>query len=227
MKKSTIAIEGKPRNKIVIINRAVPGSGKTTISNSILNALSESAINISIHSTDEYFMHGNRYVFDISKLYEYHKRNEESFLKALMMQKAVVICDNTNLMPWQTEFYTNAARAYGYKIVLINFFPRELHKHVQSQIVTPEKPDAHGVPEKQIIKFIENFNNYNDLLDKDQPINPEKHFNYTWDSDSCEPIKSGISRHFDYDFLINIAPNEYHKIKKTIGAQILEILINI
>ena len=54
--------------KTVIINRAVPGSGKTTITNCIVNELQNNNLNIAIHSTDEYFMIENRYVFDISKL---------------------------------------------------------------------------------------------------------------------------------------------------------------
>lgn len=212
------------KNRIVIINRAVPGSGKTTISKAILNTLSALNIDISIHSTDEYFMRGNCYVFDISKLYEYHKKNEQAFEQSLKDKKTIVVCDNTNLLPWQTEFYSGAARKFGYKIVFINFLPRELYKHVQSQKITPEKPDAHNVPESQIIKFIENFNDYNDLLDKTIPINPKKHFNFEWDSTSCEPIKSGVSKYFDYDFLISINPDEYHKTKETIGAQIVNIL---
>ena len=42
--------------KTVIINRAVPGSGKTTITNCIVNELQNNNLNIAIHSTDEYFM---------------------------------------------------------------------------------------------------------------------------------------------------------------------------
>ena len=212
------------KNKIAIINRAVPGSGKTTISNSILRALSELNVDSSIHSTDEYFMRGNRYEFDISRLYEYHRKNEQAFEKSLKDKKTVVICDNTNLLPWQTEFYSDAARKFGYKIVLINFLPREVYKHVQSQKITPEKPDAHNVPESQIIKFIENFNDYNDLLDKTIPVNPDKHFNFKWELASCEPVKSGISKYFDYDFLISIKPDEYREIKETIGGMIVGIL---
>lgn len=119
------------RNKIVIINRAVHGSGKTTISNAILKTMSALDIGISIHSTDEYFMCGNRYIFDILKLYEYHKKNEQSFKQSLKYKKTVVVCDNTNLLPWQAEFYSSSARKFGYKIVFINFLPRELYTRIK------------------------------------------------------------------------------------------------
>ena len=62
-------------NKTVIINRAVPGSGKTTITNSIVNHLKQNNIKVSVHSTDEYFMVDNRYLFELEKLGDYHEKN--------------------------------------------------------------------------------------------------------------------------------------------------------
>ena len=35
-----------------------------------------------------------------------------------------------------------------------------------AQKVTPEKPDAHEVPESSMREHIADFNNYNELLDK-------------------------------------------------------------
>ena len=103
-------------------------------------------------------MHGNNYRFDIHKLNSYHQLNQLNFEKDLAEARDVVVCDNTNLMPWQTEPYTNTARKYGYRIIMINFLPRELWKHIKSQIVTPEKPDAHGVSESLLAEFIRDFN---------------------------------------------------------------------
>ena len=40
----------------VIINRAVPGSGKSTIATCIVEALRLKNLTASIHSTDEYFI---------------------------------------------------------------------------------------------------------------------------------------------------------------------------
>lgn len=42
--------------KTVIINRAVPGSGKTTISKRIVQFLEEKNISTALYSTDEFFM---------------------------------------------------------------------------------------------------------------------------------------------------------------------------
>ena len=165
-----------PFVKTVIINRAVPGSGKTTIARCITQALQSAGLQVVNHSTDEFFMYDGRYCFDISKLHEYHQQNLKNFIADLQRGTDVVICDNTNLQPWQTAPYTDNARKYGYRIIFLNLTPRELHKHVQAQMVTPEKPDAHGVPEDRLAEFIEDFNTYNSLLDKKAPIDKKLHF---------------------------------------------------
>jgi hypothetical protein len=135
----------------------------------------------------------------------------------------VVICDNTNLLPWQAEPYTKAAREHGYKIIIINFLPRELEKHMAAQQITEEKPDAHNLPEDVIVQFIEDFNTYNDLLDKVKPVDIKKHMVYMWDENTCERISTGESvRHFDFDYLITIKPDEYQEAQETIGALILD-----
>lgn len=66
----------------------------------------------------------------------------------------LAVVDNTNLHPWETETYTDAARAAGYRIVIMNFLPREFEKHMAAQKVTPGKPDAHEVPEPSMREHI-------------------------------------------------------------------------
>ncbi|BDB64150.1 hypothetical protein T36_0597 [Helicobacter cinaedi] len=98
--------------KLVIINRAVPGSGKTTALKTIELALKEEGLDtqkdFAIHSTDEFFMVEERYIFDIEKLNAYHKQNEKNFKDSLAKGISVVVCDNANLLPWQCEVYTNS-----------------------------------------------------------------------------------------------------------------------
>ena len=139
----------------------------------------------------------------------------------------LVVVDNTNLHPWETETYTDAARAAGYQIVILNFLPREFEKHMASQKVTPEKPDAHEVPEQSMREHIADFLNYNDLLDKSFTPDPTRHFNYHWDGEKQDVVKlPGTAKHFDYGTLITIAPEEYHTLKDSIGEIILNVLQN-
>jgi tRNA uridine 5-carbamoylmethylation protein Kti12 len=210
--------------KTVIINRAVPGSGKTTITNCIINELKQNNVEVALHSTDEYFMVGNRYVFEIEKLGKYHQKNLEEFQKSLKNNVDVVICDNTNLLPWQSEPYTNLARKHGYKIVFITLDPRELEKHVESQKVTPQKPDAHNVSKEIIEKMIQEYKLFDDLLNPRFLIDNEKHYHYKWDEKSKQKIKVGATKHFDCDVVIRILPNEYKEIQETIGSKVLNII---
>ena len=210
--------------KTVIINRAIPGSGKTTIINCILHKLKNNDINVAIHSTDKYFMVGNRYVFDIAKLYQYHQKNLLEFEKSISKKLDVVICDNTNIAPWQTEVYTELARRYNYQILVITLDPRELEKHVASQKVTPQKPDAHEVSEDILKTMIKEYYIYDDLLNPRILINEDKHLQYKWDTATHTKTITGTAKHFDSDYIIRILPNEYKNLQQTIGTKILKFI---
>ena len=209
--------------KTVLINRAVPGSGKTTFSKRIYDAVRDAGLSIAVHSTDEFFMVGNRYEFELTKLGEYHKKNLANFRDSLKNGIDLVVVDNTNLKPWECEPYTLAAREAGYKVVLFNFLPREFEKHLASQQITPDKPDAHQVSAELLERFISEFYLYNDLLDKDFVPDPKVHINCVWDEKSMQlkAVDSPV-HHFDYDDILLIAPNEYHSLKDKIGAMMFE-----
>ncbi|GAA7318382.1 hypothetical protein HpM067_15200 [Helicobacter pylori] len=137
-------------NKLVIINRAIPGGGKTSLTKQIEESAKSLGHSISVHSTDEYFIQIDeegfrRYVFDKKKLNEYHQNNQEAFKQALESRIDIVVCDNTNFESWQSKPYADMARGFGYKILLIDFKPRELELHLEAQKITQERPDAHQV----------------------------------------------------------------------------------
>ena len=211
--------------KTVIINRAVPGSGKTTITKCILKALEEKNISSAIHSTEEYSMENGKYVFDVKKLKDFHDQNLVEFNASLDKKVNVVICDNTNLLPWQSEPYTNLARKYDYQIIFISLDPRDLEKHVLAQQVTIEKPDAHSVSREVLKEMIFEYHLFDSLLDKNSPIDSEKHFHYYWDDEICKKISTGkLAKHFDSDFVIRILPTEYKDFQRTIGQKVLALL---
>lgn len=213
-------------NGLVILNRAVPGSGKTTITKSIIKHLSKHGITVSSHSTDDYFVtESGRYIFEIDKLDENHRSNLNKFTDSVASGTQVVICDNTNITPWQSNPYSEIARKYNYKILCITFEPREIEKHVASQIVTPEKPDAHGVPREVIERFIQEYRLYTPLLDKTNPIDPGIHRDFSWDGQNKMrvPLERTAS-YFDVDEVLEILPDEYHDMKGVIGNQIMKTL---
>ena len=212
-------------NKFVIINRAIPGSGKSTITRKLTEWILGHAFSLRVHSTDNFFMEGIRYNFDITKLGTYHKENLDKFRESLDEAIDFVVCDNTNLAPWETKPYTDLARKYGYKIVLLNFFPRELIKHIESQKISESRPDAHQDPDKQMELFFETFYEYNSLLGKDSTLDPSKHRNYKWDFVKNQKMDLGPLKYkFDIDTCINIQPNDYHELKEDISPLINKII---
>ena len=190
-------------HKTVIINRAVSGSGKTTLSRCVTEALRARGLSVAVHSTDEFFMKNGRYCFDINVLNKYHARNLADFTADLERGIDVVICDNMNLLPWQAQPYTDAARRYKYRILFLNFLPRELEKHLAAQVVTKEKPDAHGLSRELLERFIRNFNDYNDLLDHNTPRDTKRHHKFVWNE---------------------ISPDKYQEMKTKLADIVLGII---
>jgi len=212
--------------KIVIINRAISGSGKTTITNCILKKLQENKLTVVSHSTDYFFMVEEKYIFDFNKLKDYHNQNLENFQKSIKNNLDVVICDNTNIAPWETEPYIKIAREYNYKILIITLNPRELKEHVVSQQITKENPNAHGISEDTLKNMTHRYYLFDDLLNPNIVIDPKKHINYTWDKEKKERVNINVSKHFDSDFIIRITPDKFRENQVTIGEKVLKILEN-
>jgi len=212
--------------KTVIINRAISGSGKTTMTNCIVKKLQSENISVSVHSTDNFFIIDGKYVFDFDKLGIYHQENFKNFKQSIENSIDVVICDNTNISPWETEAYTKLAREYNYQILIITLDPRELEEHILSQKITKENPNAHGVNEDALKNMIRRYYTFDDLLNPNIIVNPNKHINYTWDKEKKERVNIRISKHFDSDFVIRITADEFKEYQVVIGKQILKILEN-
>ena len=180
-------------------------------------------VSMRIHSTDDYFMVDGRYVFDIGKLGKYHRRNLEAFKASLAEGIGLVVLDNTDEHPWETQPYTDAARTAGYRIVFLNFLPRSLEAHLAAQQVTPEKPDAHQVPEDSLREHIADFLAYNDLLVPGAIPDPARHANFRWDEESQTLVRLATPvQPFDFDDVITIPPDAYHEYKEKIGEMVLE-----
>jgi nicotinate-nucleotide pyrophosphorylase len=115
-------------DKVVIILRGLPGSGKSTRSAQIAAEAKRTAAAaaaallmsdpvVAIHSTDSFFVNSaGRYHFEPSLLSINHQRNLDAFNESLAAGVGIVIVDNTNLQPWQYEKYVRAAWAAGYRV---------------------------------------------------------------------------------------------------------------
>ena len=211
--------------KTVIIMHGITASGKTTLAKELSSFLQEKDISTSSHSTDDFFItKDGHYQFDIEKLAEYHKKNFDNFTNALEKHTNVVICDNTNLVPWQSETYTQKAREFDYNILFLDFKPRDKKEHLKAQIMTDLHPDAHGISEDIIDRMLLDYNNYRDLLYKETIVDPERHTSYIWDNTAKKRVKAPKpSKHYDLDTLIVIEPDILQNHKNTLLNDIWKI----
>ena len=127
--------------KIAIINRAVSGSGKSTMSKEI-----GKVVDCMIHSTDDYHFVDGSYQFNPSRLGEYHKLNLEAFTCSCVSGIPVVICDNTNVVDSHCIDYVHSAKMNGYKVIVLHFYPDSLDKHMERNV--------HAVPLQAIERMI-------------------------------------------------------------------------
>lgn len=108
------------RQKLVIILRGLPGTGKTFIAENYLKAINPES-NI-ILSADDYFVKNGVYRWDINKNDEAYQWNFERFKKAIAGGKELIIIDNTNLKHYHYFHYVDFAQANNY-LVIVSIIP--------------------------------------------------------------------------------------------------------
>jgi len=94
--------------KILLILRGIPGSGKTSLAQ-ILNIKA-------ICCADDFHMHGNTYVWKASRIglaHEWCQRKCRRFMKA---QAERIVVANTSTTEREMRPYVDLARQFGYKV---------------------------------------------------------------------------------------------------------------
>lgn len=95
-------MEGDKPDKILYIVRGLPGSGKSTKAKALAG---EQGL---IYSTDDFFVVNGKYVYDAKMIPEYHAKNIERTVKAILQGKPVIVIDNTNIKLWEMKKYVLA-----------------------------------------------------------------------------------------------------------------------
>jgi uridine kinase len=139
-------------SKVVIITRAVSGSGKSTFANYISSLLERSvscgaAENYEICCTDDYFSKSGEYKFDATKLGAAHSYCKSKFEEALKKEIGLVIVANTNTKESDFNFYLEKAKQYKYTIFSLVIENRHGGNNI------------HNVPLATIAKQEENIKN--------------------------------------------------------------------
>lgn len=127
-------------DKRMILIRGVPGSGKTTLAKKMMQEYPN--FNFKHYETDQWFMVSDKYVFDRTKLSEYHKLCQEAVQNSCINSENVII-SNTFVKKWEMRFYLDCANRYDYnvKVIICN----ACHQNV------------HGVPEDVVERMKKNF----------------------------------------------------------------------
>jgi predicted kinase len=96
--------------KILYLLRAIPGSGKSTLAKTL------GAVHF---EADMYFMEGNEYKFDPTKLKKAHEwcRNQvEISMKNGNIGDSKIVVSNTFTQEWEMKPYYELAEKYGYTV---------------------------------------------------------------------------------------------------------------
>ena len=148
-----------PTQKLCIILRGLPGTGKTYIANKYLTHIRGAFSPIDgpdpdpvILSSDDYFLGSNKvYTFDKDKIQEAHKWNWERFRSEVEKGTPLIIIDNTNIKKFHYAHYLDYATRHNY-ITLIVLIP-----HNESTNRELSKRNIHGVDQETIRRMRKSF----------------------------------------------------------------------
>ncbi|XP_076220390.1 NEDD4-binding protein 2-like 2 isoform X2 [Aptenodytes patagonicus] len=116
--------------KLLLILRGLPGSGKSTLSRILLGQSRDGIV----FSTDDYFRQQDGYTYNAAQLGDAHDWNQKRAKQAMEQGKSPVIIDNTNTQAWEMKPYVEVALEKGYRVEFHEpdtwwkFDPEELEK---------------------------------------------------------------------------------------------------
>uniref|UniRef100_A0A8C3UN71 NEDD4-binding protein 2-like 2 n=1 Tax=Catharus ustulatus TaxID=91951 RepID=A0A8C3UN71_CATUS len=134
--------------KLLLILRGLPGSGKSTLSRILLGQSCDGVV----LSTDDYFRQQYGYTYNAAQLGDAHEWNRKRAKQAMEQGKSPVIIDNTNTQAWEMKPYVEVALEKGYRVEFHEpntwwkFDPEEL-----------EKRNKHGVTREKIAQMLERY----------------------------------------------------------------------
>ena len=129
--------------KILYIVRGIPGSGKSTFAKTFKT--------VEHYEADMFFMRGNGYEFDATKLkaaHEWCQNMVENYMKDSMINDQYypeIAVSNTFTQEWEMRPYFELAKTYGYKVFSVIVENRH------------GGTNQHEVPEEVLTKMCERF----------------------------------------------------------------------
>lgn len=122
--------------KQLILFRGLPGSGKSTLSESICD---------DVYSADMFFERNGEYHFDATQLRTAHEWCRSHVESALHAEVPIIGVANTFTQQWEMDPYFELAKKYDYRISTIIVENRH------------ESTNVHGVPDEALDKMEKRF----------------------------------------------------------------------
>lgn len=128
------------KKSILVLIRAVPGSGKTSFANDLAKPGDV------VIAADDFFYENGIYKFDPSKLHSAHKDCQKR-CEAAMVDNKNIFVHNTFIKEQELTPYIKLAKEFEYKIYTIIIENRNGTKN------------QHGVPEAKLVEMERNLKN--------------------------------------------------------------------
>ena len=122
--------------KELFLLRGVPGAGKSTLAKSLGGMHIES---------DKYFMDGDEYKFDPSKLKDAHTWCQNAVRVWAKNSVEKIVVSNTFTQEWEMDYYFELAKEHGYRVYSLIVENRHGNK------------DVHNVPEEKLLQMKNRF----------------------------------------------------------------------
>jgi energy-coupling factor transporter ATP-binding protein EcfA2 len=122
--------------KELFLLRGVPGAGKSTLAKSLGGMHIES---------DKYFMDGDEYKFDPSKLKDAHAWCQNAVRVWAKNSVEKIVVSNTFTQEWEIDYYFELAKEHGYRVYSLIVENRHGNK------------DVHNVPEEKLLQMKQRF----------------------------------------------------------------------
>jgi predicted kinase len=123
--------------KVLYIVRGIPGSGKSTFAKTFKT--------VEHYEADMFFMRGNGYEFDATKLKAAHEWCQDMVFMSMKRNEPTIVVSNTFTQEWEMEPYLEMAKTHEYKVFSIIVENR--HGGI----------NEHGVPDEVLTKMRERF----------------------------------------------------------------------
>ena len=128
----------------LILLRGLPGSGKTTLANIILQQPNNNPQEIL--SADDFFEDKEgEYNFDASKLKEAHNYCQFRCSERMRQQKSRIVVENTFTQEWKMDEYFKMAERYNYRVHTVIVENRHGNENI------------HGVPKDKLQQMKDRF----------------------------------------------------------------------